>query len=81
MKEYKARIADKILVEKLDAMGAVLIEGPKYCGKTTLASQQAKSILSMSDPDAMEQNIAMANTNIKLLLRGEGRRKPGDIGK
>lgn len=49
MKEYKARIADKILAEKLDAMGAVLIEGPKYCGKTTLASQQAKSILSMSD--------------------------------
>lgn len=41
MKEYKARIADKILVEKLDAMGAVLIEGPKYCGKTTLASKQA----------------------------------------
>ena len=71
MKEYKARIADKILAEKLDAMGAVLIEGPKYCGKTTLASQQAKSILSMSDPDTMEQNIAMANTNIKLLLRGE----------
>ena len=71
MKEYKVRIADKILAEKLDAMGAVLIEGPKYCGKTTLASQQAKSILSMSDPDTMEQNIAMANTNIKLLLRGE----------
>ena len=71
MKEYKSRIADKILAEKLDAMGAVLIEGPKYCGKTTLASQQAKSILSMSDPDTMEQNIAMANTNIKLLLRGE----------
>lgn len=41
MKEYKARIADKILAEKLDAMGVVLIEGPKYCGKTTLASQQA----------------------------------------
>ena len=62
MKEYRARIADKILAEKLDAMGAVLMEGPKYCGKTTLASQQAKSILSMSDPDTMEQNIAMANT-------------------
>ncbi len=71
MKGYKARIADEILAEKLDAMGAVLIEGPKYCGKTTLAVQQAKSILSMSDPDTMEQNIAMANTNIKLLLRGE----------
>ncbi len=71
MKKYRARIADRILAEKLDAMGAVLIEGPKYCGKTTLASRQAKSILSMSDPDTMEQNIAMANTNIKLLLRGD----------
>lgn len=71
MNDYKKRIADKILAEKLEAMGAVLIEGPKYCGKTTLAIQQAKSVLSMSDPDTMEQNIAMANTNIKLLLRGE----------
>ena len=71
MNEYRHRIADKILTEKLEAMGAVLIEGPKYCGKTTLASQQARSVLSMSDPDTMEQNIAMANTNIKLLLKGE----------
>lgn len=70
MADYKKRIADKILAEKLEAMGAVLIEGPKYCGKTTLAIQQAKSVLSMSDPDTMEQNLAMANTNIKLLLRG-----------
>ncbi len=71
MEKYKARIADKILKEKLDAMGAVLVEGPKYCGKTTLAAQQAASILSMSDPDTMEQYIAMANTNIRLLLRGD----------
>ncbi len=42
MKEYKARIADKILAEKLDAMGAVLIEGPKYCGKTTLPANRLK---------------------------------------
>lgn len=71
MNEYKSRIADGILADKLDAMGAVLIEGPKYCGKTTLASRQAKSVLAMSDPDTMEQSIAMANTNIKLLLRGD----------
>ena len=71
MKEYKARIADKILAEKLEAIGAVLIEGPKYCGKTTLASQQANSILSMSDPDTLQQNMAMVDTNIKLLLRGD----------
>ena len=71
MIEYKKRIADQILADKLEAMGAVLIEGPKYCGKTTLASQQAKSILYMSDPDTKSQNLAMAQTNIKRLLQGE----------
>ncbi|MDY5387360.1 MAG: DUF4143 domain-containing protein [Muribaculaceae bacterium] len=70
MKEYKKRIADQILSDKLEAMGAVLIEGPKYCGKTTLASQQAGSILFMADPDTKSQNMAMAQTNIKLLLQG-----------
>ena len=71
MKQYLKRIADQILADKLDAMGAVLIEGPKYCGKTTLAAQQAKSILYMSDPVTREQNLAMAKTNIKQLLQGD----------
>ena len=71
MKEYKKRIADQILADKLEAMGAVLVEGPKYCGKTTLASQQAKSILFMADPDTKAQNLAMAETNIKRLLQDE----------
>ena len=71
MKEYKKRIADQILADKLEAMGAVLIEGPKYCGKTTLASQQAKSILYMADPDTKNQNLAVAQTNIRRLLQGE----------
>ena len=48
--EYKNRIADKLLRDKLEAMGAVLIEGPKACGKTTTAEQQAKSIIYMDDP-------------------------------
>ena len=69
--EYKKRIADKLLKEKLEAMGAVLIEGPKFCGKTTLAVQQAKSILYMSDPDSIAQNLRLARTSIKLLLEGE----------
>ena len=43
MSDYKKRIADILLEEKLEAMGAVLIEGPKACGKTTTAEQQAKS--------------------------------------
>ena len=69
--EYKRRIADQILADKLDAMGAVLVEGAKYCGKTTLASQQAKSMLYMADTDTKEQNLIMARTNIKRLLQGE----------
>ncbi|MCQ2318626.1 MAG: DUF4143 domain-containing protein [Bacteroidales bacterium] len=68
---YRDRIADKLLGEKLDAMGAVLIEGPKACGKTTTAEQQAKSILYMDDPDTMIQNLQLAETNIKRLLQGD----------
>ena len=64
-------MADRLLAEKLEAFGAVLIEGPKYCGKTTLASQQAGSILSMADTDTLGQNLALARTNISRLLEGE----------
>jgi len=71
MADYKQRIADKLLVEKLDAMGAVLIEGPKACGKTTTAEQQAKSVLYMDDPTNIRQNLHLAETNIKLLLKGD----------
>ena len=73
-KEYRKRIADIILEEKLDAMGAVLIEGPKACGKTTTAEQQAKSILYMDDPSNIQQNMQLAETNIKRLLLGENPR-------
>ena len=69
--EYKKRIADALLADKLDAMGAVLIEGPKACGKTTTAEQQANSILYMDDPDNMRQNLQLAETNIKRLLQGD----------
>ena len=71
MKEYKKRVADQILSDKLESSGAVLIEGPKYCGKTRLASQQAGSILSMDDPDRLSQNLALARTNISRLLAGK----------
>ena len=69
--KYKIRIADQLLADKLDAMGAVLIEGPKACGKTTTAEQHAKSILYMTDPLKKEQYKQMAQTNIKYLLEGE----------
>ena len=68
---YKPRIADEMLSILLEAMGAVLIEGAKYCGKTTLAAQQAASVLYMADPDTKAQNMAMAKTNIKRLLVGD----------
>lgn len=71
MTTYKPRIADEILDAKLDAMGGVLIEGPKYCGKTTLAVQHANSVLYMADPDTREQNLIMAQTNISRLLKGD----------
>lgn len=71
---YKSRIADILLEDKLDAMGAVLIEGPKACGKTTTAEQQAKSILYMDDPDNLQQNLQLAETNVKRLLQGDNPR-------
>ena len=68
---YRKRIADSLLTDKLEAMGAVLIEGPKACGKTTTAELQAKSVLYMDDPDSMSQNLQLAETNIKRLLQGD----------
>lgn len=71
MAKYKARIADKILQRKLAGKGAVLIEGPKWCGKTTTAEQAAKSTLYMSDPENEKQNLALVDINPKLLLHGD----------
>lgn len=71
MKEYKTRLADRILKKKLESTGAVLIEGAKWCGKTTTASQIAKSILLMQDPSQKEQNLEMADMEPNILLNGE----------
>lgn len=71
MMNYRKRIADDILKRKLEGKGAVLIEGPKWCGKTTTAEQLAASILYMDDPEKKEQNIAMSELNPKRLLKGE----------
>lgn len=71
MKNYRKRIADAILLRKLEGKGAVLIEGPKWCGKTTTAEQIAASVLYMDDPQTKEQNITMAGLNPKRLLAGE----------
>ncbi|MCC8126763.1 MAG: DUF4143 domain-containing protein [Clostridiales bacterium] len=70
MMNYKKRIADEMLKRKLEGKGAVLIEGPKWCGKTTTAEQIAASVLYMDDPEKKEQNITMSELNPKRLLKG-----------
>lgn len=69
--KYLSRSADILLEEKLDAFGAVLIEGPKWCGKTTTAKQQAKSVLEMQDPDMSLGYLRTAETKPSLLLAGD----------
>ncbi len=68
---YYHRIADIVLQERLEAFGAVLIEGPKWCGKTTTAEQQSKSQLYMQDLDMSDEYIATAASKPSLLLAGE----------
>lgn len=70
-KNYIPRITDKILEERLSFKSAVLIEGPKWCGKTTTAKQISKSVLAMDQPDLARQYREMAELNPTLLLQGE----------
>lgn len=69
--EYLTRMADSLLEEKLEAFGAVLIEGPKWCGKTTTAMRKAKSVLQLQDPDTREGYLATAAIRPSLLLAGD----------
>lgn len=71
MKKYKKRIADILLYRKLEGAGAVLIEGAKWCGKTTTAEQIAQSILYISDPEKTNQYLEMAEIQPKKLLAGK----------
>lgn len=59
-----------MLQRRLAGIGAVLIEGPKWCGKTTTAAQHAATILYMDDPEMLKQNIHMADISPKALLQG-----------
>ena len=71
MKEYKRRIFDDILQEELAGAGAVLIEGAKWCGKTTTAEQAAKSVIYMDETGKMEENISLARLKPERILSGE----------
>lgn len=70
MRTYKSRIADDLLQARLRRKGAVLIEGPKWCGKTTTAEQHAASILYMADPQKRKQNLQAAKMNVGSILNG-----------
>ena len=69
--DYLPRIMDKTLKEALSCIGAVIIIGPKWCGKTTTAEKQAKSVLKMQDPDHSKAYLAAADTKPSLLLTGD----------
>ncbi len=70
MNKYKKRIVDTILEKKLKGKGAVLIQGPKWCGKTTTAEQISNSILYMAKPEDKSQNLILADINPTILLEG-----------
>ena len=69
--EYLSRTADTMLRDMLDAFGAVLIEGPKWCGKTTTAEQMARSVIKLQDPDMRDEYLATAQSKPSLLLIGD----------
>lgn len=70
MKDYRNRILDEILAEKLESAGAVLVEGPKWCGKTTTSEQIAKSVFYMAEPKKKEQNVLYARIQPEKILNG-----------
>ncbi len=68
---YLKRIADGLLQERLRSSGAVLVEGPKWCGKTATATRASNSQLFMQDPDKSASYLMAADTKPSLLLQGD----------
>lgn len=71
MRNYLPRIVDQVLEDRLESKGAVLIEGPKWCGKSTTAEQAAKSAVYMQDPSMREQNMMLAKADASRFLSGK----------
>ena len=67
---YRNRVADQLLQDQLEAAGVVLVQGAKWCGKTTTAVHAAKSVLYMDDPRQLQNNLRLAETNPSALLEG-----------
>lgn len=66
-----ARVADIVLEDHLSSKGAVLIQGPKWCGKTTTALQKAQSVIYMNQPNVRHQYRELAHVDPSVLLQGE----------
>lgn len=73
-KAYLKRLADELLELQLEAAGVVLVEGAKWCGKTTTALQQAKSVIFMDEPKRKEEYMRLAESDIDVLLEGDAPR-------
>lgn len=73
-KEYTKRVSDELILLQLESAGIVLIEGAKWCGKTTSAMQYAGSVVFMDDPNHMDDYMKLVENNIGLLLSGENPR-------
>ena len=72
--KYLKRIIDDILKERLEMIGAIVIVGPKWCGKTTTGEQHAKSVLKLQDPDKTKSYLELASIKPSALLKGENPR-------
>ena len=74
METYRKRIADELLADMLASSGAVVVEGPKWCGKTTTAERASASVLYVDEPKQKERNVLLAKTAPEALLDGEAPR-------
>ena len=72
--EYKKRVVDDELSLQLEAAGMVLVEGPKWCGKTTTSLQQAQSVIYLDDPQEVSEYARLAEMDIQQLLKGKNPR-------
>ena len=71
LQKYIPRLIDDVLKKRLELYGAILIAGPKWCGKSTTAKQQAKSILELQNPRTQKNNLEIAQNRPDFLLEGE----------
>ncbi len=69
--KYKKRVSDDLILRKLKGKGAVLVQGPKWCGKTTSCSMISKSSLYLADPNTRDQNLSLIELDPSRILQGE----------